>query len=696
MTIKLKSLSLKNFLSIGQVKQTVDFDNETLTLILGENLDLGGDGAKNGTGKTTILQGLSYALFNQPINKIKLDNLINRTNGKGMVATVEFTVNDVEYRIERGRKPTFLKFFVNDQELDGTETNDSQGDSRETQDAIEKILCMSPDMFKHIVGLNTYTEPFLGMRANDQRMIIEQLLGITILSEKAEQIKILNKNTKESIQQEEYRIRAVEEANKRIREQIENLQRRQRLWLAKHEEDLGKLVAEYDELSKIDIAAELQAHKDHAIYLACLTKKNNYDNLVAKQMVWKESRDRDISKLVSSLYDLKKIDIEAELRAHKAVAAYDQLAVGQAALKKEIARIASELLKQEKISEKLDNEIETLNKNKCYACGQDFHDDNHESVLQTKIAAFTTSNELEIQLQDDWQAAKELVIELGERPVTHYRTESEAIKHSYTVLNLQTEIENKHKEEDPYALQILDISADEIICGEEPVTHYRTESEAIKHSSRVDSLLAQIENKHNETDPYAEQLVDMDENAIQPISFDLINELTRVIQHQEYLLDLLTNKKSFVRRKIIEQNLSYLNARLTHYLDKMGLPHTVVFQNDLSVEITELGRELDFDNLSRGERNRLILGLSFAFRDVFESLYVPINILFVDELIDNGLDTIGVENAIGLLKDMTRRRSKSVWLVSHRDELTMRVGSVLKVVKESGFTSYHPAEEVVV
>jgi len=166
-----------------------------------------------------------------------------------------------------------------------------------------------------------------------------------------------------------------------------------------------------------------------------------------------------------------------------------------------------------------------------------------------------------------------------------------------------------------------------------------------------------------------------------------------VLQHQDFLLDLLTNKRSFVRKRIIEQNLSYLNNRLTHYLDKMGLPHQVVFQNDLTVEITELGRDLDFDNLSRGERTRLIIGLSFAFRDVWESLYAPINVLFVDELIDNGLDTAGVESSIALLKDMTRRRSKSIWLVSHRDELSSRVSSILRVVKEGGYSSYHCAEE---
>jgi DNA repair exonuclease SbcCD ATPase subunit len=693
--IKIKTLTLRNFLSVGAVTQSVNFDNQNLTLILGENLDLGGDGAKNGTGKTSILQGLSYALFGVAINSIKRDNLINRTNGKGMVVSVEFSVNDVEYRIERGRKPTFLRFFVNNQQMSEDETNDSQGDSRETQDAIERVLSMSSDMFRHIIGLNTYNEPFLALKANDQRTIIEQLLGITLLSEKAEVIKALNKQTKDEIQAEQYRIRAIEEANKRIQEQIDALQRRQRLWLAKHEEDLSRLVTEYDQLSLVDIEQELQAHRDHSIYLACLEKKNRYDNLVAKQLVWTNTLVSDITALEARLFILSSVNIELELQAHKDLAAYNNTVTEQAALKKEIDRLTSELNKQAKIGEKLDNEINTLKENKCYACGQDFHDDSHEAVLKTKSEAFAASNKLELQIQNDLESAKTLVVDIGESPVTHYKTESEAIKHSYTVMNLQIEIDNKRREEDPYALQILDISADEIICGAEPVMHYETEAEAIKHSSRVSSLLDQIANKHAEADPYTEQLAEMITNAVQEISWDRVNELTRIMQHQDYLLDLLTNKKSFVRKRIIEQNLSYLNQRLAHYLDALGLPHNVVFVNDLSVEITDLGRPLDFDNCSRGERTRIILGLSFAFRDVWESLYASCNLLFIDELVDNGLDTIGVENSIKLLKDMSRRRNKSVFLVSHRDELTSRVGSVLKVVKDGGFTSYEQADELV-
>ena len=192
-----------------------------------------------------------------------------------------------------------------------------------------------------------------------------------------------------------------------------------------------------------------------------------------------------------------------------------------------------------------------------------------------------------------------------------------------------------------------------------------------------------------------EQIVELKKTAIQEIKWDIINDLIALKDHQEFLHKLLTNKDSFIRKKIIDQNLTYLNKRLTYYIDKLGLPHLVVFQNDLTVEITQLGQELDFDNLSRGERNRLILSMSFAFRDVWEGLYQNINLLFIDELIDSGMDSAGVESALAVLKKLARDRNKNIYLISHKEELIGRVNNVLRVVKENGFTSYESNPEYV-
>ena len=688
--ITIKNITLRNFLSIGNVTQAVEFDKKDITLILGENLDLGGDGARNGTGKTTLIQGLAYALFGQPINNIRKDNLVNRTNGKGMMVTLEFNVNGTDYKIERGRKPNVLKFYVNDVQQKATE--DQQGENKETQAAIERVLNMSPEMFKHIVVLNTYSEPFLALKNNEQREIIEQLLGITLLSEKAEVVKDLIRQSKDDIQQEEFRIKAVEEANKRVKEQIDAIKRRQTLWQKKHDEDLSTLATEYDDLSKIDIDSELLAHKELTIWNQQKKQQETYDALIARQTAWMQKQDKDILALKVKMDELSHIDFVNELKAHADLAVYNQQVQLKTAYDSKVDSLRKEITKEGKNYEKLTAEVETLKEHKCYACGQDFHDDQHTNVLNSKIELWNTSKSHldDLKFQLDELVANPVIV--GEKPVTHYKTEAEAVRQSTEIDNIRKQILEKEAEDNPFSEQILDTPS--FTLGKQPSTYYDTEAQAIEHRTKVSSLLSQIESKAAETDPYQEQISEMEAQALQEVNFDKINEITKNMEHQKFLLDLLTSKDSFVRKKIIDQNLSYLNARLTHYLDKIGLPHNVVFKNDLTVEITELGRELDFDNLSRGERNRLILGLSFAFRDVWENLYAPVNTLFIDELIDSGLDTMGVENSLAILKDMSRRRQKSIWLVSHREELAGRVPNVLKVVKENGFTSYNTSVDI--
>ena len=187
--LKIKNITVRNFMSVGNVTQAVHFDNAGLTLVLGNNMDLGGDGSRNGTGKTTIINALSYALYGAALYNIKKDNLVNKTNNKGMLVTVDFQMDGIDYRIERGRKPNIFKFLVNNVDNNEGITDEMQGEGRQSQAVIERTIGMGHTMFKHICALNTYTEPFLSMRANDQRDMIEQLLGITKLSEKADILK---------------------------------------------------------------------------------------------------------------------------------------------------------------------------------------------------------------------------------------------------------------------------------------------------------------------------------------------------------------------------------------------------------------------------------------------------------------------------------------------------------------------------
>ncbi len=499
---KLNSLTVKNFMSVGNSTQALDFNRNDLTLVLGENLDTGGGdhGARNGTGKTTIINALSYALYGLALTNIRRDNLVNKTNGKNMLVTCGFEYGGRQYRVERGRKPNVLKFYIDGEEQEAQDT--AQGDSRETQKAIEELLGMSHEMFKHVVALNTYTNPFLSLKHNDQRVIIEQLLGITLLSEKADQLKEQLRINKDLITQEEYKIKSIVDANEKIRDQIESLKRRSKMWADKNEEEKQKLTQALESLKHVDIESELKAH----------TERKNY-----------KDKKREIEDLTDSL---RRYEKDSE--------------------------------RNTKTVDKLQKEIASLEDHKCYACGQELHDNKQDEILKDKKQMLTEAKDSIDSDTTSINNIKVKVAELGE-------------------------------------------------LGIQPEVFYDSLDDAYNHRNSLEQLKKELTNLGNQADPYAEQISEMEETGIEDVKYDTLNELTRVKEHQEFLLKLLTSKDSFIRKRIIDQNLAFLNKRLAFYLERIGLPHTVIFQNDLTVLITELGRELDFDNLSRGERNRLII-----------------------------------------------------------------------------------------
>jgi DNA repair exonuclease SbcCD ATPase subunit len=586
--ISIKNITIKNFMSCGNVTQAVNFQDSGLTLVLGNNLDLGGDGARNGVGKTTMVNALSYALYGSAITNIRKNNLINKTNSKGMLVTVEFSVGTTEYRIERGRSPNVLKFLVNN--IDAIEeTDEGQGEMRLTQREIENVIGLNHIMFKHLIALNTYNEPFLALSANNQREIIENLLGITLLSEKAVVLKELLKETKDSIKEEEYRIKAVENANEQIKKSITDLKRRQRVWSQKNQETVADLVREVDELTGLDLVKELELHLELDAY--------NKNQLVLADH-------------------------------NRAIANFD-----------------ATLLREQRIKDKAQKDLLAAQNHKCYACEQDLHDVSNTNIIETKT-------------QDVANATQEIV-----------NAENGAAEIKEAIKGL-------------------------VQLGLPPVTKYATAQEAYERQNQLTTLQSKLDDASTAEDPYSDQVKSLEESGLQAIDWDIMNNFHNLREHQDFLLKLLVNKDSFIRKRIIEQNLQYLNSRLNYYLNKLGLPHEVVFQSDLSVEITELGRELDFDNLSRGERNRLILGLSWAFRDVHESTNMPIDFMAIDELIDSGMDSNGVESALTVLKKMHRDRNKNIFLISHREELVGRVNNTLYVMKENGFTSFSTEQEV--
>jgi len=489
--IQIKNVTMKNFMSIGNVTQALKLDDTKLTLVLGENLDLGGGGSRNGVGKSSLVQAISFALFGQPLTNIKLDNLINKTNSKDMVVSIEFIKGKNTYRIERGRRPGIISFHVNDGFYPGLGEDEAHGESRVTQKEINKILGMSREMFKHIVALNTSTEPFLSMGAANQRAIIEELLGVTQLSQKAELLKEKHKNTKDKILAEEITIKAVMDSNTKMQSQIDQLALKSSMWTKSHKTNISKYEKAIEELEHVDIELEIEAHKTLSLY-------KELEGALKQFAMGKSSEDNVIQRSNKQLESFKK-------------------------------------------------QITSAEEHSCPMCGNEIHDDKHESITK----------DLQEQIVD---------------------IESQRDQATSNLEKINEEVEHIEK-------GMNDI-------GKKPTTYYDTLDKAYNHKSSLESMQHRLNVENEAENPYVEQIEQLEGDGLQEVTYDGLNNLTQLKEHQEFLIKLLTDKTSFIRKKIIDQNLSYLNHRLAHYLEKLGLPHEVKFLNDLSVEITELGRVL--------------------------------------------------------------------------------------------------------
>ena len=392
-------------MSVGNQVQAIDFSNKSLVLVIGENMDLGGDdaGARNGTGKTTIINALSYVFFGEALTNIRRDNLVNKTNEKGMLVSVKFMKNGITYTIERGRKPQIFRFYANDIEQN-VESNEAQGENRETQIEINKLMGMTHSMFKNIIALNTYTQPFLSTKQAEQREIIEQLLGITLLSQKADLLKEKQKATKQMLTEEKLRIDAKVASNEKIQESIESLQIRSNAWAKQKEDDI-----------------------------------NNFKEAIA---------------------ELEKVDSEKEIAKHKRLQKHNEMQTALRGLHKEKAYHEDSLTKAESTVERTEADLQFAEQQKCPTCEQELRGDKHTHLVDKLKIQLTESTDYVTKLKTDLakiQEGIEEVGDLGQIPDTYYDTMDEAYNHKSSLQDLKRQLQQTERKEDTYAEQIAEM-----------------------------------------------------------------------------------------------------------------------------------------------------------------------------------------------------------------------------------------------
>lgn len=703
--LNIKRITMRNFFSFGNAPQVLDLDSTDLALVLGQNNDasVGDDnaGRRNGVGKSAIIQGIVFGLYGKSIgNDIKIPNLVNKINAKNCEVIIDFEKNGVEYRVERGRNPTYFTFLALSE--DNEVIDESRGEKKDTQEDLNEILGISQLLFEHIVVMNANVEPFLSLSQQKQREMIEELLCITQLTEKANLLKDMYRETKNQAEQEKFKIETVTASNKRILQSIESLQLRANEFEQKKAKTIESLVQQLSDYEDIDFTTlfDLASKMEEAIKHnnARTVLENRLAQVAVKHEEYSESLIQKKAAVLKSIDELSKFDIAAELKLHEDLETWNTLDQMLKELKntkrfktQELNAASSKVTLIGNNIEKAQKHLASLVDNKCPMCENTIQGNhNHESMKKT---AEETLAELESSYESAWHEMNTLnlavesieLFDMPEKPKTYYPSLSEAKLHEHKL----EELKKKSTEED------VNIYDEELMTlfGELESTEIKeyTETfstEEVKDLKRsFDNLVASLEREQSSQNPFFEQIETLQTNSIQHVDYDEYNKLVKLADHQDYLAKLLMNKDSFVRRRIIEQNISFLNNRLQYWIEKSGSLHTVEFLNDLSVDIDLNGQSYDFKQLSRGERTRVIIALNLAFRDTYESLFQGINLLLVDELLDNGLDTGGIESSWHMLQDLSAVRGKNIFVVSHREELIGRANSILRVVKEDSFST---------
>jgi DNA repair exonuclease SbcCD ATPase subunit len=228
--INFHKLTYSNFLSVGDKPITIDFEETKSTLIVGHN----------GSGKSLMLDALSFALFGKPHRAINKPQLVNSINGKKCLVEITFSVGNKNYKIIRGLKPNIFEIWVNGEMIN------QESHSRDFQKLLEtNILKLNHKSFHQVVVLgNGNFVPFMQMRQYERRNVIEDLLDISIFSKMNIILKENNAKLKDQIKDSEYQWKLIKEKIILQRKHIDKLSDISESNRAKYESEIKDIQSE--------------------------------------------------------------------------------------------------------------------------------------------------------------------------------------------------------------------------------------------------------------------------------------------------------------------------------------------------------------------------------------------------------------------------------------------------------------------
>ena len=598
------------------------------------------------THNSSIINGLVYAVYGQPLGDIKLDNIVNDVNKKNCVVGATFSIDGTMWEVVRYRKMksgadgNYIEIFK-----DGnTDLNLAKSTIPETNKLLSELVGMPFDLFVRLVVFDADETSFFKLKAGDQRDVMENLFMLTMLSEKAEAIKSQQDAVKGDLSDQERHIKTLELGVTQYTKAIETATDRLDKWEHTRAGNLSTYKSTVLSLSDIDIEHErslFDAIEEAAIEIA------EYEQRYVEVNNKIERERTEIYHISSNIATFQKTINTCTSGINSANTSMNS---------------ANTSIKR------LNEEIKTLELNVCPECNQSMPD--VESNIKERM------EKIDIKLGD--------ITSLGENiEALKVATADEeaSILECNQVMGTHTDALVLLKESAQAFQDIMNELKGKLVS---PSVASREEL------SKIESSIEQSKDRVKEIEQSINPHIDAHTEALagkpEDIDYTKIDILTKTLDHQKFMVKLLTDKKSFIRKHLINKRLPYLNERLTYYLKMLGLPHRVEFLSDLTPSITRRGSNMDFGNFSHGQKARVNFALSFAFRDVLERLHRKVNVCLLDEVLDKALCDVGANSAVTMINEKAKADNLTMFVITHKRELANRFGRVMVVKLKDGFS----------
>lgn len=722
--IEFISVSLRNFMSYGNVPTVVHLNNKGTTLVQGEDLDNTehGQGA-NGVGKSSFVQAVIYALYDKVTSNISKDDLVNNINKKNLEVEVIFNKNSNIYSVRRCRKMksggdgNFVQILKDGNDI-------TPAGNTNANDEIVNIIGIPYELFVRVVTFTTRQQSFLSLPSRsssgpNQTDLIEELFQLKLLSQKAEVLKEQIRENEQKLKIEKEKYDLISNEYERLKDQHSSMSTKYNKWEESKELSIKALEEKINEYEVIDYSTEKENLSSIELINTTIkslnqsitskrqlinTIKKDIGVLISKSNKWESDRNTSINNITEKLKSINEIDFDTQrfLLEEKQVLTQSTLEI-----KTQIKDWASKQTEKLKIKNQVVHELEHLNNDKCPYCLQHLEDSRQKKQICEQVLS-DTNTELEeignqiIQLQSALLSEESYINEINRnvcfKSIVELNNTLNTLENYEAEWNKLTSSINPYDVADSSEEKLLSLEYEINSLNDEIVQHNNQLSTLTSKFQSLEQLLEHKNSVYNSTNklkdiigsvnPFAESLSDLTQAFVEFIipNSEKIDELDTVVEHQKFLYKLLTKKDSFVRKNLLNKSIPFLNKQLAKYLVDLGLPHTVEFTHDMSAKIFQFGRELSFGNLSGGQEARVNIALSLAFRDVLQSMHDTINICMFDEVLDVGLDAIGVQLAAKLLKKKSRDENLATFIISHRDEIHSTFDRKLNVQFTKGFS----------